>query len=158
MEKYEIVDGIFYLFDEELGISIKESFEGAVLKEESYYLGELLHGPSSFYNKERTLLVRHWFYQGKRHGKGWQYYPSGKLYSIERHFLGKKEGKQEYYYEDGTLKTLVYYKQGVLESQSLLFWPDGKCKRESRFKEGKRKGWDRVWLENGLLREENYAE
>jgi antitoxin component YwqK of YwqJK toxin-antitoxin module len=158
VERYEIADGILYLIDDELGISIQEAFESAVLREGSYYLGELLHGPSVFYGEDGGLLACHWFYQGKRHGKGWQYYASGKLYSLERHKEGKKEGKQEYYYEDGSIKTILHYLEGVLDKEVLLFWPNGKCKREVHFTLGRRKGWDRIWLEDGQLKEENYAE
>jgi antitoxin component YwqK of YwqJK toxin-antitoxin module len=166
MDRYELRENRFYLIDEELGISIEEPFQGHVYREsyssgalfqESHYLGDLLHGPSQFYSEEGNLLVRHFFYQGKREGKGWQYYASGGLYALERYLQGKRQGKQEYYFEDGNRKSLLHYRSGLLEGEVLLFWPSGRKKREAKFIQGVRTGWDRIWEEDGTLKEEIYA-
>ena len=42
-------------------------------------------------------------------------------------------------------------KNGQRDGTVQLFWPNGVLKRSCDFKEGVRHGWDRMYLDNGLL-------
>jgi antitoxin component YwqK of YwqJK toxin-antitoxin module len=48
------------------------------------------------------------------------YYPSGKLYSLQRYKEGLWHGPQEFYYEDGKVKTLMYYDAGKLVGKAFV--------------------------------------
>ncbi len=146
MERYELVNGMFYLIDPELGIDIQEScvscaptplfYPSGQVEGETFYLEGELHGPSLFFSENGMLLSKGWFYHGQRMGKLWQYYLSGKPYCVQRFKAGVPCGNQEYYYEDGALKTLLPYEEGELHGEVKLFWPDHKLKRTAHFIHG----------------------
>jgi antitoxin component YwqK of YwqJK toxin-antitoxin module len=138
----------------------KGIFEGQALllypdgkpKAEFFYLKGQLHGPSTFYSHQGTILARSWFIQGKRVGKSKQYYADGSLYSVMRYnFDGLLQGLQEYFYPSGQLKTLMNYVEGELEGELKLFFPSGLIKREQHFSKGKLHGKEYVWSEQGKL-------
>lgn len=166
-ERYELAQKRFYIIDQELSLHLegaledlrlcKEHYENGALKHEAYYLKDQLHGPSTFFSREGTLLSETWFFLGEKQGKVRKYYSSKALYSIERYRDGLFEGKQEYYYDNGLLKTLLHYEKGLLHGETLLYWPSGSLKRKCLFLLGQKKGWDRIWDEEGkLIEEEEY--
>lgn len=93
------------------------------VKLESYYLGGLLHGPSTFYGDDGTVLSRSWFIKGMQQGKSWHYYANGEIYSKQRFFDGLWHGKQEFFYSNGKVKTVANYVYGKLEGKPQLFCP-----------------------------------
>lgn len=93
------------------------------MKLESFYLGGLLHGPSTFYGDEGTVLSQSWFIKGMQQGKSWQYYSNGEKYSVQRFFDGLWHGRQEFYYSNGKLKTVLNYVYGKLVGKPELFAP-----------------------------------
>ncbi|HSX12252.1 MAG TPA: hypothetical protein VLF61_02050 [Rhabdochlamydiaceae bacterium] len=166
--RYQVEGKKFFVVDLELDIDLcgdlsKAKHERILddngrLQYDAYYLNGQLHGPSTFYSDEETILSLTWFYLGKKQGMAWRYYLSGKLYCLERFKNNLSHGKQEYFYEDGTLKTLLHYKGGELHGEARLFWPQGTPKRFCCYENGKKIGFDRIWDETGkLIQEEEYA-
>lgn len=121
------------------------------LKSEQFYKKGLLHGPSTFYAADGTILAKSWFVEGKQQGKAWTYYPSGALHSLQHFKDGKSEGKQHYFHADGLPKTVLNYIENELEGEILLYYPHGKLKRSLHYAHGKRNGKERMWNEDGLL-------
>ncbi len=95
----------------------------------SYYVKGELHGPSTFYSEEGSVIAYSWYIKGLQQGKSWLYYPSGVVYGIQRYLDGVWHGKQEYFYANGNPKTIMNYLHGRLESVH-LFSPDGVEKKK----------------------------
>lgn len=93
------------------------------VKLESFYLGGLLHGPSTFYGDNGVVLSQSWFIKGVQQGKCWQYYANGERYSVQRFFDGLWHGRQEFYYSNGKIKTVLHYVYGKLEGKPELHSP-----------------------------------
>lgn len=161
---YSFKNGLLHIKDDELGLSIEESFKpdpnseverefypSGVLRAERFFLKGLLHGPAYFYSPEGRLLSQRWFYQGLQEGKGWTYYNSGAVKRVQRLKQGKWQGFQQSYYPDGTLKSILPYDLGRLDGEVLLYYPDGTLSRQLFYKQGKRHGKERIWNEEGLL-------
>lgn len=89
----------------------------------SYYLGGLLHGPSTFYGETGVVVSQSWYIKGKQQGKCFQYYGNGEVYSIQRFFDGLWHGKQEFFYSNGKPKTILNYVYGKLEGKPVLLAP-----------------------------------
>lgn len=129
------------------------------LRGESFYKSGLLHGPSTFYSKNGTVLMQTWFWYGKRVGKLFQYFYSGKPASIQRFREGLRHGVQEYYNVNGVLKASLNYADGQLDGHVILYFSNGKKKREFDFSKGKLHGYEKKWNEMGtLLMEAKYEE
>ena len=139
IEKNGFMDGQYRLY-----------YPSGSIKGEAYYLLGELHGPSSYYNEQGSLLAISWYVKGKQEGKTLQYYASGNLYSRQRYYNGEWHGLQEYYYEDGAKKTIMPYVHGRLHGQTLLYHDNGNLKREINFVDGKRKGVECHWNSDGL--------
>lgn len=157
-ERYEVIGDEFEIIDDELDLRLraelefldKEYFPDGNIRYETYRKGEALHGPSTFYGKGGEVLSKTWFYEGKKVGKSFRYYPNGQLYCIERFVEGKPHLIQEYYYLDGSLKTKVQFDHGVYHGETQLFWPDGMLKRKCVFNRGKKES-DVFYDENGKV-------
>lgn len=166
---YEFRDGILKIIDKEFDLNIVEPFtpdvdqdvfrlnhENGALKVEQYHSEGELHGPSSFFNNDGTLLARAWFYKGERVGKMWTYYPGGKLHSLQRYAHGLQEGISEYFYPDGLPKSILPYHHGLFNGDVTLFYPTGHHNRIIQFREGLRNGFERIWDRGGRLRMEGF--
>lgn len=162
-EKYEFEKDFLRIIDPELGIAFEEKvavplkearffYPSGKLKMEEYYdENGLLHGPSSYYKEEGSLLAQCWFIHGKRQGKGTFYYIHGGLSSVQRYKDDRLHGYQEFYFANSVIKSILNYYEGQLDGEVLLFFPHGKPKRELHFVNNKREGPERLWNESGLL-------
>lgn len=156
-DRYESKGEEFWIVDEELDLDLKGKIE-TIEKDhfvtgELRYLagrkGELLHGPSTYYNQAGQPISETWYFEGVKVGKSRRFYPTGQLYSMERFVEGAFHLAQEYYYLDGCLKTLIHYKNGQFHGETKLFWPDGTLKRRCHFSHGKQEGEDEIFDEEG---------
>jgi antitoxin component YwqK of YwqJK toxin-antitoxin module len=126
---------------------------------EMYYRQGKLHGPTSFYHQDGTLLARSWFVNDQETGKSWQYYSTGKVYSLRKFKEGLLHGLQAYYYPSGVLKSSLSYMEGVFHGKICLYYPDGSPKRFLNFKQGKLHGSELMWNEEGVkVLEAEYCE
>lgn len=164
-EQYSYKEDWLTIQDPELGINFKKQFnpenEGksqrtyypnGSLKSEQHYLKNALHGPSTFYAENGSVLAITWFVEGNRQGKKWAYHANGALHSLQRFLNGKEHGRQEYFYDNGMPKSVFSYHQGVMNGEVLLYHRQGQLKRTLTFVMGKREGVERIWDKLGTLR------
>lgn len=166
-ECYSFENGRLRVIDPEIGIAFDHkvlleqvalNYPSGEVQLQSSYKDGILHGPSTAYAEDGTVLVRSWFWQGKRQGKMWSYYKSGRVYSLQRFLDGKLNGKQLFFYENGLPKTVMTYSNGLLEGEVLLWRSSGRQARQVHFVAGKRHGQEQFWDERGVLRvEANYC-
>lgn len=121
------------------------------IKSEKNYLLNNLHGPSTFFAENGTILSRAWYINGRQEGKMWTYYPEGELHSMRRFEKGLMVGVHQYFYADGLPKSILPYRNGVLHGEVYLFSPSGVLVRHLTFIEGKRTGQEQIWNEAGEL-------
>ena len=121
------------------------------LKWQGFYRNGVLHGPSTFYSEDGTVLASTLFVEGDRQGDARTYYPSGALHSIQPFSRGLRHGDQHYFYPDGLTKSLIHYQYGKLHGNTLLYYPNGKPFRFLGFVHGKREGMELIWGRNGIL-------
>lgn len=121
------------------------------MKQETYYLNDSLHGPSTFYAENGAVLSRAWYIQGKQEGKMFSYYPNGSLHSLQMFEKGLPVGTHRFFYPDGQPKSLLPFKRGLLHGEVRLFHPDAILARELTFVDGKRNGQERIWNRAGQL-------
>lgn len=164
VEVYSTENGMLRLYDPEIHLDYSAEFVpderhdkmclyygNDRLKSETYYRAGQMHGPSSFYSEDGTLLSQSWFVEGKRQGKWCNYYPSGELHSKRKFREGLAQGRQEYYYKDGLLRATIDYKEGNLDGEVVLYYPNGMLKRKLTFINGKRNGMEQIYDEQGNL-------
>jgi antitoxin component YwqK of YwqJK toxin-antitoxin module len=155
--KYHIKDAeleIDYTEDFSNGTSCKKetmSYPSGKIKWEKYYKNEALHGPSSFFGEDGTLLGRIWYIDGKQTGKVWTYHVDGSLHSLQRFDQGLPVGIHQYFFSNGLPKSILPYKGGVLDGEIHLFNPHGMIFRRLSFVNGKRTGQEQIWDKNGQL-------
>jgi len=162
-DKYSFDRQTLTLIDQEMNLDYNEPFSpkdneiecqyypGGSPKLEHYYRKGLLHGPSTFYHENGTLLARAWYLDGKHQGKMWSYYATGHLHSLQRFSNGLSEGVQQFYYPDEIPRSILPYKEGQLQGSVLLYHPSGQLFRRLDFAEGKRDGLEQMWNESGVL-------
>lgn len=127
-------------------------------KLQHYFLRGELHGPSSFYHQDGSLMARAWFNQGKRVGKMVSYYVTGELHSVQRFVEGQAHGMQEYFYQGGLPRSRIPFQEGQLDGEVLLFNPCGHLSRSLQYQKGLRHGEEKIWDAFGRLRiEAHYA-
>ena len=158
-EIYSFEDNLLTIIDPEFQLSFKESclpkreiisYPNGKTKSESFFLNNVLHGPSIFYSQEENILAKAWYIYGQQQGKAWFYYKNGNLASLQRFKNGRWHGKQEYYYQNGNLKSLINYNDGMLNGDVFLFYENGKMARELHYVNNKRHGTEKLWNEAGL--------
>lgn len=121
------------------------------MKLETWYLNDSLHGPSTFYDENGTILCRAWFVQGKQEGKMWTYHADGSLHSLQMFDKGLPIGLHQYFYPNGLPKSILPYKQGVLHGEVRLYHSTGMLVRQLSFVDGKRTGPECIWSDEGQL-------
>lgn len=129
-------------------------YPSGAVRAEMFYANGILHGPSTFYSEENSVLTQTWYVEGKKSGKVRYFYLSGALASLLRYREGVPHGMQEYWYEDAQIKSRIPYEKGQIHGEVQLFWPSGKDKRICHFSYGKKEGIDRLWNEAGTLIDE----
>ena len=133
-------------------------YEDGKLKSRQCYKANLLHGPSIFYSKKGTLIVKGMFIDGKREGVTNTYYANGQIHSRQLFEKGVRAGEQNYLYPNGSIKSVIPYRNGKLDGRVLLNHPNGKPFRLLGFVMGERDGLEQMWDEEGVLRIEcNYC-
>lgn len=156
-QEYKIKDPEWQLnyheiFREENKLSKQSlTYPSGKLKLETYYSDGKLHGPSTFYSEQGTILCRAWFIHGKQSGKMWSYHADGSLHSLQIFQDGLPVGIHQYFYAGGQPKSILPYKQGVLHGEVSLFHPNGTMARQLSFVEGKKNGTERIWNSEGQL-------
>lgn len=108
-------------------------------KMQSFYLNNVLHGPSTFYHECGNILSMAWFINGVKQGKCEGYYPWGSLYSLQQFKNDLLHGRQVYFYPNGKVKTVMDYEFGKLNGPVVLCSENGEVERELQYQNGVRK-------------------
>ena len=119
---------------------------------------------------ERNQVSKHYlkskelYYDDKREGPAYYYYPSGNIRQIINYRNGKRQGPSKVYDENGTVITLYEYindyvtsyefvnrvnAQGEKHGTWITFYPDGTKKEEEYYKNGVLDGATRMYSEKG---------
>jgi antitoxin component YwqK of YwqJK toxin-antitoxin module len=172
--EYHYQNGLLTMEDAALGIHVKEPLDDKEwdpitktgwkrvhselgnLLEESYYLSDLLHGPSRHFAESGALLCETWYLKGRREGVQKTYFLSGGVYSLKGYKAGLNEGVHAYFYPNGILRAEIPFKQGLFEGASKIYYRNGRLKREVHYDNGLRQGADLYYQANGNLRSEAY--
>lgn len=163
-EIYKYENQILTIIDPEMGIHYSEEFipqdnnnsdlfyPSGNIKHRQFYKHGMLHGPSTYYREDGTILAITWYWNGQKEGKAWMYYASGSLHSLRRYRQGYEEGRQVYYYPNGLLKSQIDYVNHLLDGDVLLYHPNGQLERKLQYIQGKREGCEQMWDAQGMLR------
>lgn len=126
-------------------IEKKTLYPSDTLQSCSYYLNNMLHGPSIHYFATGFIAAKSWYVYGKKQGKSYLFYPSQRIYALQRYKENLLHGAQKYFYENGDIKSHITYENNLLCNCMRLYWEGEILKRETFFSQGKRHGEDTVW-------------
>lgn len=133
-ENFNLKNGILYYQDKPYSGIVKEFYEENTLKSESEY------------------------YQGKRHGRFFGYYPNKNKWFERFYKKGIKTGTHKGWFDNG-LQMFEYQlnDKGVYDG-SLKDWHyNGQLAKHFNFKDGKEIGSQKMWKLNGKIRANFYT-
>ena len=120
---------------------------------------EAFTGIAKYYSKDESSIFEFPYKNGKKEGRGKEYYLNGKFKSDAFFIDGLLQGKSIGYYENGNLEYEENYKDGKLDGLIKDYYENGQLKSELNYKNGQLDGLARAYHENGQLRiEENYKD
>jgi antitoxin component YwqK of YwqJK toxin-antitoxin module len=121
------------------------------MKGTTYYWQGELHGPSEYFNLDKTRLSHSFFIEGKKWGPSLFWYASGTL-AKELHYKNDLlHGLQRYFSPQGFLRTEISYEAGKANGRLCQFHDEGKLARDVVFKEGLKEGIETFWYLDGSL-------
>ena len=116
-------------------------------------------GIAKYYSKDESSIFEFPYKNGKKEGRGKEYYLNGKFKSDAFFIDGLLQGKSIGYYENGNLEYEENYKDGKLDGLIKDYYENGQLKSELNYKNGQLDGLARAYHENGQLHiEENYKD
>ncbi|MBF1205332.1 MAG: toxin-antitoxin system YwqK family antitoxin, partial [Fusobacterium periodonticum] len=120
---------------------------------------ETFTGIAKYYSKDESSIFEFPYKNGKKEGRGKEYYLNGKFKSDAFFIDGLLQGKSIGYYENGNLEYEENYKDGKLDGLIKDYYENGQLKSELNYKNGQLDGLARAYHENGQLHiEENYKD
>ena len=120
---------------------------------------EAFTGIAKYYSKDESSIFEFPYKNGKKEGRGKEYYLNGKFKSDAFFIDGLLQGKSIGYYENGNLEYEENYKDGKLDGLIKDYYENGQLKSELNYKNGQLDGLARAYHENGQLHiEENYKD
>ena len=120
---------------------------------------EAFTGIAKYYSKDESSIFEFPYKNGKKEGRGKEYYLNGKFKSDAFFIDGLLQGKSIGYYENGNLEYEENYKDGKLDGLVKNYYENGQLKTELNYKNGQLDGLARAYHENGQLHiEENYKD
>ena len=120
---------------------------------------ETFTGIAKYYSKDESSIFEFPYKNGKKEGRGKEYYLNGKFKSDAFFIDGLLQGKSIGYYENGNLEYEENYKDGKLDGLVKNYYENGQLKTELNYKNGQLDGLARAYHENGQLHiEENYKD
>ena len=120
---------------------------------------ETFTGIAKYYSKDENSIFEFPYKNGKKEGRGKEYYLNGKFKSDAFFIDGLLQGKSIGYYENGNLEYEENYKDGKLDGLVKNYYENGQLKTELNYKNGQLDGLARAYHENGQLHiEENYKD
>ena len=108
-------------------------------------------GIAKYYSKDESSIFEFPYKNGKKEGRGKEYYLNGKFKSDAFFIDGLLQGKSIGYYENGQLKSELNYKNGQLDGLARAYHENGQLHIEENYKDGKLEGESTNYDENGNL-------
>ena len=112
---------------------------------------EAFTGIAKYYSKDESSIFEFPYKNGKKEGRGKEYYLNGKFKSDAFFIDGLLQGKSIGYYENGNLEYEENYKDGKLDGLIKDYYENGQLKSELNYKDGKLEGESTNYDENGNL-------
>ena len=69
-----------------------------------------------------------------------EYYPSGRIKSINESVDNKRHGVCKYYYEDGKLKAIAHFNMNKYQGEQISYYPSGKIRGKVNYDDNKKHG------------------
>ena len=117
---------------------------------------EAFTGIAKYYSKDESSIFEFPYKNGKKEGRGKEYYLNGKFKSDAFFIDGLLQGKSIGYYENGNLEKEFYYKNAKMDGIQKVYYPDGKIKTEANFKENNLDGILKEYDESGKITSEEF--
>ena len=113
---------------------------------------EAFTGIAKYYSKDESSIFEFPYKNGKKEGRGKEYYPSGKFKSDAFFIDGLLQGKSIGYYENGNLEYEENYKDGKLDGLVKEYYENGQVYIQESYKDGELEGESFNFNEDGSLR------
>ena len=113
---------------------------------------EAFTGIAKYYSKDESSIFEFPYKNGKKEGRGKEYYPSGKFKSEAFFIDGLLQGKSIGYYENGNLEYEENYKDGKLDGLVKEYYENGQVYIQESYKDGELEGESFNFNEDGSLR------
>ena len=97
---------------------------------------ETFTGIAKYYSKDESSIFEFPYKNGKKEGRGKEYYPSGKFKSEAFFIDGLLQGKSIGYYENGNLEYEENYKDGKLDGLVKEYYENGQVYIQESYKDG----------------------
>ena len=113
---------------------------------------ETFTGIAKYYSKDESSIFEFPYKNGKKEGRGKEYYPSGKFKSDAFFIDGLLQGKSIGYYENGNLEYEENYKDGKLDGLIKEYYENGQVYIQESYQNGELEGESFNFNEDGSLR------
>ncbi|PHR70183.1 MAG: hypothetical protein COA67_08625 [Lutibacter sp.] len=133
----------------------KTYYEGGELQSVTSYKNGKPNGTAKVYYENGKLAGIGKFSNGEMTGKYIEYFPDGKTYRINHYQNGKLDGMSIAYYENGKTEETGSYKNGKEIGYWNAYEETGELWRVLRYS-GKEETLDKVYFENGNIKEKGY--
>ena len=113
---------------------------------------ETFTGIAKYYSKDESSIFEFPYKNGKKEGRGKEYYLNGKFKSDAFFIDGLLQGKSIGYYENGNLEYEENYKDGKLDGLIKEYYENGQVFIQENYKDGELDGESFNFNEDGSLR------
>ena len=113
---------------------------------------EAFTGIAKYYSKDESSIFEFPYKNGKKEGRGKEYYLNGKFKSDAFFIDGLLQGKSIGYYENGNLEYEENYKDGKLDGLIKEYYENGEVYIQESYKNGELDGESFNFNEDGSLR------
>lgn len=154
LERYEVVEGMIYLMDAELGINIEEPYSLPFLPAIGEKKGAFSQDLEVVwtYGDEGFIEGGHIKKEGYFHGQFLQLYPSGKVKEESFYKEGKLHGLSYFVSSKGVTLSLTWFHEGLPVGKAKQFYPSGKLYSLQQYCKGKLQGKQEYFYEDGSLK------
>ena len=112
---------------------------------------ETFTGIAKYYSKDESSIFEFPYKNGKKEGRGKEYYLNGKFKSDAFFIDGLLQGKSIGYYENGNIEYEENYKDDKLDGLLKKYYENGQLSIEENYKDGKLEGEIVFYDENGNM-------
>lgn len=97
------------------------------------------------------LMPENWNLKKEKKETIKEYYPSGRIKSINEFVGNKRHGVCKYYYEDGKLKAIAHFNMNKYQGEQISYYKNGKVRGRVNYDNHKKHGRSFGYYEDGKL-------